>query len=75
MYEGSVLRGTGQMWKLHVATGLVVPGTLLLLYGSVAYLLNSSGLFVAAIGVCSASLGAVWACVTIRCPACGAHWY
>lgn len=78
MYEHSLLRATGQMWKLYVATALVVPGAVIFVVGaitSLSHLLDVQFPKVAVLGLFIGFLGAAFASVTIRCPACGAHWY
>ena len=75
MYEDSVLRGTGQMWKFYVATLLLVPGTVAFVFGLGALFLGYLGVIVAASGAAAALIALVFAALAIRCPSCGAHWY
>jgi len=43
MYENSVLRATGQMWKLYLATLFLVPGATVFVWGAVGMTFNLSG--------------------------------
>jgi hypothetical protein len=62
----SVIRLTGQYWKL-------AAGIALLLIGSFAPLLAASGISWT-MGTVLAVAGYTFACIAIRCPGCGSRW-
>jgi hypothetical protein len=65
--QSSVIRLTGQMWKL-------VAGIAALLIGSFAPLFEASGISWTS-GTVLAIAGYVFACVAVRCPSCGRRWF
>jgi hypothetical protein len=67
MNASSVLRLTGQYWKL-------VPGVAALLVGSLAPLWQESGLDWTS-GTVLAIAGYAFTCIAVRCPACGSRWF
>lgn len=67
MLKNSVIRVTGQNWKLVVAL-------LALLIGSFAPLYDGSGIGWTS-GTVIASVGYVFALLAIRCPTCGSRWF
>lgn len=70
MFESSVIRITGQWWKLIVALFLVIGGGTAVAFGPAEY----SPLLVI-IGAAIALAGFCFACITIRCPSCGKRWF
>lgn len=67
MNASSVLRLTGQYWKL-------VLGVVVLLVGSLAPLWPASGLDWTS-GTVLAVAGYAFTCVTVRCPSCKSRWF
>jgi hypothetical protein len=67
----SLMRATGQMWKLNVGTGAFVIGAILLGFGLLPKV-NFEFLFAA---LATQLLGIAFCSVAIRCPKCGAKWY
>ena len=66
MPANSVIRLTGQFWKLAV-------GALALLIGSLAPLVGASGMSWTT-GTVIAVVGYTFACMAVRCPGCGSRW-
>lgn len=67
MQASSVLRLTGQNWKL-------VLGVAALVAGSVAPLWPATGLTWTT-GTVLAIAGYAFTCLAVRCPACGSRWF
>jgi len=67
MNSNSVLRLTGQSWKL-------VVGVLALLVGSFAPLSAATGLTWTT-GTILAIVGYAYTCIAVRCPSCGSRWF
>jgi hypothetical protein len=63
----SVIRLTGQYWKLMAGIGL-------LLIGSFAPLFSTIGMSWTG-GTILAIAGYAFACLAIRCPGCGSRWF
>lgn len=76
MFDGSVLKRTGQWWKAVLSSMSILLGGLTMFAG---LLMMSGGQATIALGLVfggmlMAVLGFSLACITIRCPACGARW-
>ena len=74
MFEDSVIRKTGQLWKMYLFFWGVVIGGLVMFYGlanlgnaEIGFALSLSGM---GVGIFSFIFG----CVSIRCPKCNARW-
>jgi hypothetical protein len=67
MFNSSVIRNTGQWWKL-------VIGVLALLLGSIAPIFESSGMSWT-MGTIVAVIGYGFSLAFIRCPGCGQRWF
>lgn len=67
MFKNSVIRKTGQWWKL-------VVGVIALLVGSAAPVFEASRMSWTD-GTILACLGYVFALLTIRCPSCDQRWF
>jgi hypothetical protein len=67
MFKDSIVRNTGQWWKL-------VIGVLALLLGSIAPLFDASGMSWTA-GTIIAVAGYGYSLAFIRCPGCGQRWF
>lgn len=67
MNPASILRLTGQFWKL-------VVGVLALLVGSVAPLFEASGIGWTS-GTLLACAGYAFTLIGVRCPGCGSRWF
>lgn len=63
----SVIRLTGQYWKLAV-------GVLALLIGSFAPMVEASGISWTS-GTVVACAGYAFTCLAVRCPGCGSRWF
>src|SRR3989442_13938875 len=76
MFQVSIIRHSGQMWKLHVATlALAVSGigmvTSKIQINSISPI-QFAGTMIGSVVVGLAAL--VFACSSVRCPRCGARW-
>jgi len=76
LFASSVIRKTGQWWKLAAATWALLIGVSTYL---IAKLLPEAPAFalataVGAVGIVVALFSVVLACYSIRCPSCGARW-
>jgi hypothetical protein len=77
MFNASVIRKTGQWWKLVVSMAATVTGGIGMfvarqeMSASAAWL--PLAMMLGGIGLCLGGL--VFACVSIRCPRCRAHWF
>lgn len=67
MFKDSVIRNTGQWWKL-------VTGIAALLMGSIAPFFQASGMSWT-VGTILAAVGYGFALAFIRCPGCGQRWF
>ena len=67
MLDNSIIKNTGQSWKLTVVVAA-------LLAGSLAPAFPASGLSWTA-GTVIAVAGYIYGLVLIRCPSCGARWF
>lgn len=67
MFQSSVVTRTGQLWKLALAS-------IVILVGSFAPLWPASGLTWTT-GTVLAIAGFLAGCLVIRCPACGNRWF
>jgi hypothetical protein len=67
MFNNSVIRSTGQWWKL-------VIGVVALLLGSIAPIFESSGMSWT-VGTIVAVIGYGFSLAFIRCPGCGQRWF
>jgi hypothetical protein len=69
MYSNTVMKISGQSWKLYVATVLIWVGIALSIFGALG------NLFYLFIGLPIGLFGIAFCCLAIRCPACGQRWY
>lgn len=69
MFEHSIVRITGQMWKSNVALTLVLPAAALVAWGVF------DNVFALAVGMVLGIVGVTVALLGVRCPSCGSHWY
>ena len=67
MFKNSVVRSTGQWWKLVIAV-------LALLLGSIAPFFEASRMSWT-VGTIIAVIGYGFSLAFIRCPGCGQHWF
>lgn len=67
MFQNSVIRKTGQLWKLYV-------GIVAMTFGSVAPVFEQSGLSWTA-GTIIAVVGYVFTLAFVSCPECGQRWF
>lgn len=67
MFKNSVIRNTGQWWKL-------VTGIVALLLGSIAPFFEASGMSWT-VGTIIAVVGYGFTLAFIRCPGCGQRWF
>jgi len=74
LFEASVISKTGQLWKLHVSVALIILGGVLMFWGK-SHLETLSGGWLLAGGMAAVLAGFVYACLSIRCTACGAKWF
>jgi hypothetical protein len=74
--ESSIIRASGQWWKLVAAFWTIVAGGLLM-WAGISMLQPGAPHSVLALligGVLSVFLGLAFACVAVRCQSCGARW-
>jgi hypothetical protein len=64
----SVIRATGQLWKLGLAIGALVAGSIAPLWPEATGLDWTSGTVLAVAGY-------AFGCLAIRCPGCGDRWF
>lgn len=67
MNNQSVIRSTGQSWKLTLGLGALLAGSILPIWPSTGVDWIS--------GTILAIAGYAFACYAIRCPACGDRWF
>jgi len=67
MFKNSVIRKTGQLWKLYV-------GIIAMAFGSVAPAFEQSGLSWTT-GTVIAVLGYIFTLAFVSCPECGQRWF
>ncbi|MDB6045684.1 MAG: hypothetical protein JWM63_4235 [Gammaproteobacteria bacterium] len=76
MFDDTVIKKSGQLWKGIASGALVILGFLAAFFGvltlSGTQLTSSFALVL--VGIVLASIGLAFACVAIRCPKCGAKW-
>ncbi|MBN1470823.1 MAG: hypothetical protein JW925_03515 [Syntrophaceae bacterium] len=74
MYPESVIRKTGQWWKVEVGFLMVMAGGILMFI--VQWFLDFSKYgYIHLIGVSVGFMGLVFLAVAIRCPKCKAKWF
>ena len=76
MFNTSVIKKTGQIWKGAASAALVIGGFLVMMVG---LLTLSSGrpsvtFGLAIAGIMLGAAGFIFACASVRCPKCGARW-
>jgi hypothetical protein len=74
MFENSVIRKTGQLWKMYVFFCGAVIGGLIMFYGLANLENNKIGLAFSLAGMGAGIISFVFGCVSIRCPKCKAPW-
>ena len=74
MYEESIIRKTGQWWKLGLAFGGFFVGGILILGGLTVIASNQTAILVVLAGIVFGVASFVYSCSAIRCPSCGARW-
>jgi len=75
MGNTSLLRKSGQWWKLQISIIVIVIG-FALMFGGLIHIHKSNISFLYTLFGILLGLGAfVFACVAIRCPSCGAYWF
>lgn len=76
MFDSSVIRKTGQWWKLVASFCGVMLGGLGLFSGMKQMSSDASGRTLALMGggILLMMAGLAFACTAIRCPRCHAHW-
>jgi hypothetical protein len=76
MFDASVIKKTGQWWKAVVSFWVLMLGGAAMLWG-LSNLSSSTPSYTSALaisGMILAALGFAYACLSIRCPVCGARW-
>ena len=76
MFQNSIIRHSGQMWKLHLATlGLAISGIGMVAAKVEINSMSPAHFAEAMIGSVLVGLAAIaFACGSVRCPRCGARW-
>lgn len=74
MYEESIIRKTGQRWKLGMAFGGLLIGGVIMFSGLSLLASNQAAVFAVLGGIGFGVAGFVYGCTAIRCPNCGARW-
>jgi hypothetical protein len=74
MYEESVIRKTGQWWKLILAFGGILAGGVLMFGGQLMLASTQKAIFPIIAGVFLGIASFIYGCFAIRCPNCGARW-
>lgn len=70
-----MLKDTGQWWKLQLTIGAIVVGFVLMSVGIIYLQRPKIGFLFVVIGLAVGISAFVFACLTIRCPSCGARWF
>lgn len=65
----SILHETGQAWKMHATTAILIVSIGVMI--SAAF----SGLHLFFVGIALGAVGIAFCSLAIRCPRCGARWY
>jgi hypothetical protein len=74
MLESSVIKRTGQLWKIGATICVVLVGGALLFYGIATDASKGDGGSWIVVGIVLTAAGLLYACITVRCPRCGARW-
>lgn len=74
MHEESVIRKTGQWWKLILAFCGILAGGFLMFGGRLVLGSTQTAVFVVIGGVFLGLASFVYGCFAIRCPNCGVRW-
>src|SRR5437879_10119193 len=72
--ENSVLKRTGQLWKIGSTICVVLVGGALLFYGIATDASKDHGLTWILAGILLTFAGLFFACIAVRCPTCRARW-
>jgi ABC-type glycerol-3-phosphate transport system permease component len=77
MFDRSVLRSSGQLWKLLVTIGLVFAGGAMMAFAlaKVEALQPEHFLLIMLTAMLPVSAGLIFACTAIRCRAYGERWF
>lgn len=75
MFDRSIVKKTGQLWKMGVSTAVLALAAGIMFY-EVAGGRQAGGIDGLFWGAAMLAIGAVvWQAVAIRCPVCGLRWF
>lgn len=74
MSPQSIIKKTGQAWKLYVFAILLVVGFICTFWGQ-AHTQDVYGGAVLGIGLFAGLTSLIFPAVAVRCPSCGARWF
>jgi hypothetical protein len=76
MFDSSVIKKTGQWWKMLAAfSGIVAGGVIMAIAFAVMNSLTAESFFVCMfVGMVFVFVSACFGCISIRCPSCGKRW-
>jgi len=69
MHSNTVMKASGQIWKIYITTVGIWIGISLSIIGILG------NIYYVPIGLVLGLFSIAYCCLAIRCPECGQHWY